>query len=280
MDSKGGSRKMAELSIPRAHSNSWYDHLATQQDGYFLPWESVVGERNGEQAFLDLVVEHADSTYRVLEVACGHGEMMLSLADQFGEAVAYDRIPSYIELANAAKAELGIRNVDFLLYDAAHPELDKIVLPVDADSVDLIVCRRGPLHWIEDALRVCRDGAWVIALNPMEEPIPAWSSKLPHLLHFENSGRHTGSGSIHQSVENRLHQAGQTLHSGWGFDVPETFETPRELYRMISWGLPENERPPFEDIQHKLDAIFDRYAENEGIVLRHCRFLWRAQIRK
>ena len=271
---------MAELYIPRAHSNSWYEHLATLQAGYYYPWNSEIGERNGEQAFLELIEEYKGTAVNVMEVGCGHGELALSIADQYGHVTAYDRIPSYIELANKSKADTGTGNVEFLCYDAQNPELHQTTLPARTDSVDLIICRRGPLHWIEDAARVCRDGAWIVALNPMEEPIPAWSSKLPHLLHFENSGRHTGTGSIHQSVENRLHQAGLTLHSGWSFDVPETFGSTHELYRMITWGLPPRKIPSYEDIRYKLDAIFDRYGEKDGIVLRHCRFLWRAQIHK
>ena len=112
----------------------------------------------------------------------------------------------------------------------------------------------------------------------MEEPIPAWSSKLPHRMHYENSGRHSGTGSIHISVENRLHQAGLTLHSGWGFDVPEVFAEPAELFRMITWGLPAEEVPDYEDIGYKLDNIFETYAEPDGIHLRHCRYLWKALI--
>ncbi|MBD3645865.1 MAG: hypothetical protein HUJ31_00115, partial [Pseudomonadales bacterium] len=138
---------------------------------------------------------------------------------------------------------------------------------------------RAPLHWIPDAKRVCRPGGLLIQLNPMEEPIPAWSSKLPHMLHYENSGRHTGTGSIHQSVENRLHQAGLLLHSGWGFDVPEIFDDPRELYTMITWGLPRSELPGYDELEYKFKSIYERYAEEQGIVLRHCRYLWKAEVK-
>jgi hypothetical protein len=153
---------------------------------------------------------------------------------------------------------------------------DSVILPAQDNSIDMIIGRRAPLHWIADAKRVCKPGAVLIALCPMEEPIPAWSSKLPSRLHYENSGRHTGSGSIHQSVDNRLHQAGLMLDSGWGFDVPEVFASREALYNMITWGLPTQQVPPIEDIATKLDRIFDQYASSAGIELRHCRYLWRA----
>lgn len=269
---------MAELNIPRAHSNSWYDHLASIQSGYFYPWESTVGKNNGEDAFISRVHEVLTPESVVLEVGCGHGELAIALSSRCKHILAYDRVQSYIDLADSHRQQQKISNVEFKCYDAMDPGHSELALPVDQDSIDLIICRRGPLHWIEDATRVCRDGAMIVALSPMEEPIPAWSSKLPHKLHYENSGRHTGSGSIHQSVENRLHQAGLTLHSGWSFDVPEVFADRQQLYKMITWGLPKSEIPSFEDLNYKFDAIYDTYAEADGIVLRHCRFLWQAQI--
>ncbi len=269
---------MAELSIPRAHSSSWYDHLAAVQRGYYYPWESVVGDGDGETAFVNLVNAHLTPETRVLEVGCGHGELALSLAPHCASVTAYDRVASYIDLAIDAQKAQGVSNVTFLHYDMTDPAHDEPKLPVDDNSVDLIIGRRAPIHWIADARRVCASGATLIALSPMEEPIPKWSDKLPHKLHYENSGRHTGTGSIHQSVENRLHQAGLRLHSGWGYDVPEYFSTPRDLFNMLTWGLPADEIPEYEDIESRLTRIFDTNAGPHGIELRHCRFLWKALI--
>ena len=267
---------MAELRIPRAHSNDWYDNLAAVQTGYYYPWKSQVATGNGEKAFIDLVMQSLSADTTVLEVGCGHGELTLSLAPHCKQITAYDRVPSYIELAKQAQAKSQIENIDYVCCNAN--DGSEIQLPAEDQSIDLIIGRRAPMHWIADAKRVCRPGAKLIALCPMEEPIPAWSSKLPPKMHYENSGRHTGSGSIHQSVSNRLHQAGLMLHSGWGFDVPETFADPKELYRMITWGLPRAEVPSFDDLSHKFDNIYDKYAESQGIVLRHCRYLWQANI--
>lgn len=269
---------MAELNIPRAHSNTWYDNLARVQEGYYYPWKSRVGDRNGETAFIEIVKEHLTPEMRVLEVGCGHGDLALELAPFCHSIVAYDRVSAYIDLANRNKEAAGADNIEYLCYDMLDPDLEKPVLPVPEQSIDMIIGRRAPLHWIADARRACREGGVLLELNPMEEPIPAWSSKLPTRLHYENSGRHTGTGSIHQSVENRLHQAGLTLHSGWGFDVPEVFDDPRELYRMLAWGLPADEIPDYADLETRINGIFERYAEDDGIVLRHCRFLWKAYV--
>lgn len=267
---------MTGLKISRAHSNEWYDNLAQVQEGYYYPWNSILGEMNGEEAYLDLIRQHTDSSTRILEVGCGHGEAALDLASSCQSILAYDRVPNYIELANAGKRKAGTTNVEFICHDATESEYNAVRLPAEDDSIDFIICRRGPLHWIEDARRVCRPGAILIQLCPMEEAIPAWSSKLPKALHYENSGRHTGTGSIHHSVENRLHQAGLTLDSAWGFDIAEIFPDPRELYKVLTWGLPVEKIPAYEDIEYKFTRIYQTYGEKQGIVLRHCRYLWKA----
>ncbi len=266
---------MAELRIPRAHSDDWYDHLSTVQDGYYYPWESTLDPRNGESAFDAFVIENLSPDDVVLEVACGHGDFALSIAEQCQKVIAYDRVAAYIDIANRNKASAGVDNVEFLCHNALDVD-GNVELPVANGSVSKIVCRLGPHHWIQDAKRACHKGAEVVALSPMEEPIPAWTSVLPHVMHYENSGRYSGSGSIHQSVDNRLHQAGLTLHGGWGFDVPETFADKTALYTMVTWGLPGDRSPLFEDVSEKLDIVFSRYAEPSGIVLRQCRYLWNA----
>ena len=269
---------MAELTIPRAHSNDWYDQLASVQPGYYYPWKSTVGAGDGEAAYLNQVISHLRPGARVLEVGCGHGDLALELAPHCEHMIAYDRVPAYIDIAQGNMARKNIRNLTFVCHDASLDEA--VTLPVPDQSIDMIIGRRAPLHWIEDARRVCRPGAMLIQLCPMEEPTPAWSSKLPHKLHYENSGRHTGHGSIHQSVENRLHQAGLTLHSGWSFDVPEVFTDKQEFYRMLTWGLAASETESFDELAPRIDRIYERYADADGIMLRHCRFLWQAFIGK
>ncbi len=269
---------MAKKNLPKPHTDEWYDNLAAVQHGYYYPWESIKSEGNGEDAYLELVKQHLTPDSRVLEVGCGHGEVALELAPFCQQIIAYDRVAPYIEIARQNASAQGIQNVEYLCHDARDLVHDQITLPAADHSVDLIISRRGPLHWIQDAGRIGIPGTVMIQLCPMEEPIPAWSSKLPHIMHYENCGRYTGAGTIRQSVENRLNQNGFTLHSGWGFDVPEIFTDPLQLYRVLTWGVPRQEIPSYEDVEHKLLAVYETHQEQGGIVLRHCRYLWKAMI--
>ena len=109
---------MAELKIPRAHSDDWYDNLASVQEGYFYPWQSTIGPGDGERAFVEMVKSHLTPDSTVLEVGCGHGELSLSLSSLCKKIIAYDRVPSYIALAKATQESRKIKNVEFLCHNA------------------------------------------------------------------------------------------------------------------------------------------------------------------
>lgn len=269
---------MVEVDRARQHSRAWYDALAKVQRGYYYPWKSKVCEDNGEDVYMAMLKKHLRPEMDVMDVGCGHGDVALEIAPLCRSVIAYDRFADYIDLAKENAARRNITNVTFLCYDGRATASDAIRLPVEDNSLDLITARRGPLYWIQDARRACRKDAILLQLCPMEEPIPAWSDKLPHMMHYEHSGRYSGAGSMQQSVENRLAQAGLILHSGWGFDVPEIFADPKELYVALTWGIPAGQVPSYEDVEYKFQAIYERYAEEQGIVLRHCRFLWKALI--
>ncbi len=225
---------------------------------------------DGEQAYLDLVRGKLGPTSQIMDVGCGHGGVALLLASDCDHIVAYDRIHSYVEVAQRNAQAAGATNVSYLTHDARSSEDGGIHLPAEDQSLDMIISRHGPLHWIAYAGRVLRPGGAMVGLMPMEEPIPAWTSKLPQILYYESSGRHTGTGSIHQSVENRLHQAGLTLHSGWGFDVPEIFSEPRQLYNVVTWGLPQDRIPDYDEVSHRFERVFETYTEPRGELTADC----------
>src|SRR5262245_1898292 len=98
----------------RPHSPEWYDRLATLQRGYYYPWKSRLPAFNGEDVFLTLLHDIITPEKDVLEAGCGHGELALQVAASCRTLLAYDRIPAYIHLAQAAQAQRSISNVTFI----------------------------------------------------------------------------------------------------------------------------------------------------------------------
>ncbi len=263
---------------PRTHSRGWYDRLAEMQQGYYYPWRSTIADGNGEEAYAKLVRELLSSDKDVLDVGCGHGEFTLTLAPLCRSVFAYDRVLLYVESANRAKRKAGIGNVVFVCADPSADTSGSVTIPAPADSFDVLISRRGPLNYIEDARRVARTGAAIIQLNPMETCAPAWEAALPRELPIAESGVAGPTGSMRESVERRLSAVGLRLHSCWTFDVPEYLRDPDQLYVMLTWGRAPEEVPPLAEVRETLERVFSDYAESAGLVWRHRRFLWKAVV--
>ena len=261
------------------HSPEWYDRLATIQDGYFYPWQSQLAPHNGETAYLELLHQYLRSEMDVLDVGCGHGEVAFKIAPLCRQILAYDRVESYIRIAREMAEQHGIRNITFECFDSSPAANHGIArIPADDESFDLLISRRGPLHWLEDARRVARPGALIIQLNPLETPIPAWAEQLPEPLHSA-SGIEYQHGILN-SVAHRLRLGNLKLHSAWTYDVPEFFNKPEELYKRLTWGYIPGEVPEWSDVREILEQIFSDFAWPQGLVMRHTRLLWMAVVEK
>jgi 23S rRNA (guanine745-N1)-methyltransferase len=260
----------------RPHSTEWYKRLSTLQAGYFYPWQSQIAPGNGEAAYLTLVQEHCSPTVDLLDVACGHGALTLGFARHCRSAFGYDVVPSYIEMAQSSAREQGIDNAQFICYDSSIPANNgQVHIPAEDNTFDLLICSKGPFHWVEDAQRVARPGATLIMLIPDTVPMPAWHKLLPPALQWSAG---SDPNWARTAIEPRLAKSNIRLHSWWSFDVPEYFTQPQELYSRLTWGHAADEVPAYAVVEPSLTAIFAEYNSAEGIALRHRRHLWKGVV--
>lgn len=261
------------MRLPQ-HQPEWYDRLATIQSGYYYPWRSQLDERHGEDTYRNVVSEHARLDADVLDVACGHGEVALTIAPQVRSVVGYDRTAEWVELAQRAADEGGITNAVFRCHDSSsaanggHPRI-----PAPDSAFDLLICSKGPFHWIEDARRVARPGATLLMLVPDAVPLTAWHPLLPEELRWQEA---IDPHWALPSIEKCLTIGGLSLHSWWSFDVPEIFPDPWELYVWLAWGYTVDEVPSFTDVRPTLEEIFAQYGSSQGVAIRHRRYLWKS----
>ena len=258
------------------HAPNWYDRLSSLQHGYFYPWKSRIAPHNGEDAYLNLVRQYLTSETDVLDVGCGHGDVALELAPHCRSILAYDRVESYIQIAQRVAQEKNVENVTYLCFDSSDEFNNGVVrIPAETRSFDLMISRRGPLHWLEDARRVARPGAILIQLNPLETPLPPWANLLPEPLRSA-AGIEFHSGMLN-TVKYRLELGGLELHSAWTYDVPEFFDDPHELYTRLSWRYIPKEVPSWDDVKSIIEQIFSDYSSgSNGLAMRHTRLLWTA----
>ena len=258
----------------------WFDRLATLQQGYHFPWRSAIGAWHGEDAYLALVRQHLRPDLDVLDVACGHGEVSLDIAPQVRSVLAYDRTAPWIELGRQAARERGLTNVRFVCHDSSlEANRGTARIPAADASLDLLICSKGPFHWIEDARRVARPGAVLVMLVPSDMPVTPWYGLLPESLQW----RHRGDPNWAQpAIERRLATGRLTLDSWWSFEVPEVFAEPEDLYARLAWGWVPGEVPSLDETRPVLERIFMEHGAQHGpgwgVAIRRQRFLWRAVV--
>lgn len=261
------------MRIP-AQTPAWYDRLATLQEGYYYPWRSTLPAWNGEDTYLELVGQHVRPNADVLDVACGHGEISLTIAPQAKSVLGYDRTAAWIELAQRAARERGLTNASFVCHDSS-PDANggQARLPAGGESFDVLICSKGPFHWIEDARRVARPGAVLLMLVPDADPLTAWHGLLPESLRWKDAA---DPHWARPAIEQRLETGRLSLHSWWSFDVLEVFPDPEQLYSWLTFGRTPDEVSSYEEIQSVLEHVFAEHGDSEGVAIRHRRYLWKA----
>jgi SAM-dependent methyltransferase len=227
--------------------------------------------------YRELVSQHVQADVDVLDIACAQGEIALEIAPRSRSITGYDRIAAWIAVAQQSARESGLTNTNFVCHDSsAEANGGQVRLPAKAASFDLLICSKGPFHWIEDARRVARPGAVLLMLVPDMTPLTAWTAELPEQLRWQEGNLNWARPAIEQ----RLTAAGLALHSWWSFDVPELFPNPEELYAWRTWGSTPDEVPPFVQVAANLERIFSQYAGPQGLEIRRRRYLWKAIVPK
>ena len=261
------------MRLPR-QTPAWYDRLASSQAGYFYPWRSLLGAWHGEDVYPKLVDAHLRSDADVLDVACGHGGVALDIAPRVRSVFGYDRTSAWVELAQRAARDRGLTNATFQCYDSsAAANAGQARIPAPDASFDLLICSKGPFHWIYDAQRVARPGAVLLMLVPDADPLTPWHSLLPEELRWQEA---VDPGWARPAIEQHLTSGGLSLHSWWSFDVPENFPDTQELYAWLSWDCTADEVPSFAEVRPTLEQIFATYGSSQGVEIRHCRYLWKS----
>ena len=251
----------------------WEHDDRLEARGFTHPWRSQVAPGNGEAFFDALVHAHLRPESSVLDVGCGHGAYACRLAGRCRRVIGVDRDLDVLALAGELAAERGVSNVDFALL-TAEPDAE-IDLP--DQSVDLFVCRRGPVlaRWLAWAERLGRPGAVALGVHPTGPAgaIPPWNAELPEPLRL---GRVFDYAEVRSWVTEAL--AGPDprgrLDGCWWLDVPEYFDDPEQLYRRLADS--RRAEIPYPAVKGELSALVERYGGR--LELRHCRLVWKVTL--
>jgi hypothetical protein len=163
--------------------------------------------------------------------------LTLALAERARAAIGVDRDSGYLGLARELAGERGVVNVRFLELDFS---ADDARLPLADASVTLVVNRRGPTadKWLDEVRRVARPGTEVLVMHPAgKPPQPSWAGKLEGLP--DSCFGAIPYDQVRSWVERPVVAAGISDYRLWWFDVPEWFDTAKDLRRRLGLEAPE-----------------------------------------
>ena len=88
----------------------------------------------------DLMQRQLTPASRVLDAGCGKGHILMEMYQSFQSGLGVDTDPDFLRMAEEAKREQGIQNVDFLLLD-----FPREAAQLEPESFDLVMSIRGPV---------------------------------------------------------------------------------------------------------------------------------------
>lgn len=153
-----------------------------------------------------MVRQHLRPDADVLDVACGNGVVALTIAPLCRSVLGYDRTATWVALAQRVARDRGLTNATVLQHDSSPAANgDRARLPAPDASFDLLICSKGPFHWIDDAPRAARPGAVLLMLVPDATPVTPWHAWLPPPLRWEDA---TDPYWARPAIERRLQRPG------------------------------------------------------------------------
>lgn len=263
----------------------WQDDERLVSRGFVHGWRSQVAPGNGEAFFDALVRSLVSPGFVVADIGCGHGGYAQRLAPLCRHVIGVDGDPGVIDLARQLATERGVANIDFRVLrlddgaDAGSGVSDGGAgVGVPDASVDVFVCRRGPIlaKWLDPSLRAARPGAVAVGMHPTGPAgaVPPWNADLPEPLRIE---RVFGYDEVRGWVTSGIDQAPGRIHLDgcWWLDVAETFDEPAELYAKLAGR--RGGVPSWPAVKEDLTRLFTAYGGT--LELRHCRLVWQASFR-
>lgn len=241
--------------------------------GFVHAWRSAVAPGNGESFFDSYVRSVLSESFVVLDVGCGHGSYAMSLAAHCRRVVGLDRDWIALALARELAAERSVGNVAFVPAEFGAGEPIDLDIDLPDGSVDLFVCRRGPVlaKWLPLALRLARGDAMLVGIHPTGDPVADWTGELSESLRFGGSFDYA---EVRAWVTAPLDgEPRARLHGCWWFDVPERFDDPAQLHARLA-GRPGV--GSYDQVRPELDALFARHGGSVDV--RHRRLVWRVDV--
>lgn len=251
----------------RPHTYAWYDRLSEVQAGYYYPWRSILPLNHGEDSFLSLLQATLNRTDTVVDAGCGSGQFTNEVAKLCRAVTGYDRVASFIEIANRNRPS----NATFVVWDSRQNETYRV--PAEDHSVDCFISSKGPGNWISDAPRAGRPRAKMMMLIPYYRRPREWDRQLPDDLRQCGPGKEETLGVI----RGRLDSIGAQIERLETYETVELFADQAEFRKYLTWGR-FGAQYDEDELVRTVEDIFAKYGGPKGLPVDYSRFIWTSSI--
>ena len=138
-----------------------YDRIAQRASGYRTTFDVRVDGLTGEDEFIVTVFENIGLKDAVLDFGCGDGAFTVRLGHRSRQVIGLDVSQQMLGYAVNNLAESGNHNVSFMLATGQQ-------LPLNSESIDAVVSRRGPAtsrRCLPEVARTLRKGGILLELH-------------------------------------------------------------------------------------------------------------------
>jgi SAM-dependent methyltransferase len=198
-----------------------------------------------------LIAPQLSPTMHVIDVGCGNGHFLLELSIYFHYGLGVDNDPVHIQMAEDAKRDEGVKNVDFLLMD--YPREAAQLQP---ESFDMVVSNRGPLTDTAAEVRVAYRLLRPEGLLYCEEIADNHHKEVVEI--FGDGAEGNGSNRIVAEVKALLEQNGfdvrlaADVFTKWYYpDVYAWLEYICNIWSWLGRPLPEPDDPRIEQFAER-----------------------------
>ena len=185
-------------------------------------------------------------TMRVLDIGCGNGHNLLENCKFFGVGLGIDNDPEHIQIAQNAKQEMGLENVEFRLLSFPE-EADQLGF----ESFDAILSGLGPatdsLSTIQAALRLLKPDGLFICDDIGEMHMPEANElfgKIPRGNQVIHTAEKIRTWLVESGVEIRL--CADYIAKWYYKDIYDWFFAQCSIWKWCGMPLPAAEDPRIE----------------------------------
>lgn len=244
----------------------FYKSRSKKYKRYEFKSESIL-VKGKKPNFFSLVKKYSNLNFTALDLGCGSGELTFRLSPLFSHITGIDLFEDYIKTAKKDARNNNVRNVEFLVADAAQ-------LPFEKKVFDVVYSSRGPLSasldFMSESCRVLKDRGLLIEETIGEE------DKLELEIIFNRGHSYPHIDSKLNSVKKLINKLGVKLVFSKYYKYYQSYDSLDKIIDLLERApiIPDFDKD--KDIK-SIKAIEKKLKTTKGIVLSSHRLHWVAK---